>query len=274
MQINIENVEESLFLGNFEKVYNQSRKAIRDFLEDQSERNLHDLRSSFRRLDAVIHLIPKDARNAYPSIGKYRNRCKELMQLSSPARDIDVVCTSLQKLAPEQYRSSFSKRLKSRRDKYINDVVKSSWKLFERHLPKTDLLYFNELRQHSEKVIVNLVDSISRKMSLTLESESNKDALHSLRKKCKKFRYTLELLPDATDRNSKLALMKELQDRLGSILECDVIIEYLSECKPANYITDIVQRKLAERHEKYTSFAEDFKDIEYFRHRIGSQIQD
>lgn len=261
MQIDIENIEEYPLLEDFENAYNQVKDAVHDFLGEQGEHYLHDLRSSLRRLDAVIHLLPKEARNAYPAISKYRKRCKELLQLSSPVRDIDVVSAALQKLAPEQYRPFFYKRLKTTREKYLVGVLKHSWTLFERHLPEMDTQYFKEVGQYSEKVTENLEASISKKFSQALESESNKDAMHKLRKKCKKLRYTLELLPYAPARSKSLALMRELQDRLGAILEHDVIIDYLRDLKPTGYITDIIQKESKERHEGYARFVDDFRNL-------------
>lgn len=250
-----------LFLRNYGTISGTARNTIREFLEDPSERNVHDVRSALRRLSAAFRVVPRRSRILGKLIDKYEERTKELLKLTSPIRDIDIIGVKIEKRDPDLYRSDYSRRLKSRRRKRVESALATGWKLFEREMPRIEAQQIRGFGTRALGVISDLRSGINRDMVAVLESEENIDELHSLRKKCKKLRYTLELFPLAPGRKEMLEILGEWQDFLGAMLESDVLIAYLEKNKLTTRTSNLVRRERERRHSRYVRLVEACHDF-------------
>lgn len=211
---------------NLQSVHNRINK----YLKKPNAKQIHDIRTSIRRLDASFSTLPKRYRNG-SSLSKYVLQCKELFKINSEIRDFDIIIEKLQK-----YPSSGQK------DNIIEDLKKTKLARLERAktiavpLKSIDTgtildelgVTEKELQKRFIKIVSRLISTIDSIFPVVLSNPQALEELHDLRIACKKLRYMLELLPN----NNKLAVqtresLKKIQDSLGSIHDSDFTIGYL-----------------------------------------------
>ena len=89
------------------------------------------------------------------------------------------------------------------------------------------------------KMIERLSIRTNEMLPLILSDDTKKEELHMLRKKCKKMRYILEVLPENQVKKYTKKIggaigrkdLKETQEMLGSIHDSDITIEYLQNSR-------------------------------------------
>lgn len=211
---------------NLQSVHNRINK----YLKKPNAKQIHDIRTSIRRLDASFSTLPKRYRNG-TSLSKYVLQCKELFKINSEIRDFDIIIEKLHK-----YPSSGQK------DNIIEDLKKTKLARLERAktiavpLKSIDTgtildelgVTEKELQKRFIKIVSRLISRIDSIFPVVLSNPQALEELHDLRIACKKLRYMLELLPN----NNKFAVqtresLKKIQDSLGSIHDSDFTIGYL-----------------------------------------------
>lgn len=211
---------------NLQSVHNRINK----YLKKPNAKQIHDIRTSIRRLDASFSTLPKRYRNG-TSLSKYVLQCKELFKINSEIRDFDIIIEKLQK-----YPSSGQK------DNIIEDLKKTKLARLQRAktiavpLKSIDTgtildelgVTEKELQKRFIKIVSRLISRIDSIFPVVLSNPQALEELHDLRIACKKLRYMLELLPN----NNKFAVqtresLKKIQDSLGSIHDSDFTIGYL-----------------------------------------------
>ena len=218
------------FLTKLSENLQSVNNRINKYLKKPNAKQIHDIRTSIRRLDATFSTLPKRYRNG-SSLSKYVLQCKELFKINSEIRDFDIIIEKLQK-----YPSSGQK------DNIIEDLKKTKLARLERAktiavpLKSIDTgtildelgVTEKELQKRFIKIVSRLISTIDSIFPVVLSNPQALEELHDLRIACKKLRYMLELLPN----NNKLAVqtresLKKIQDSLGSIHDSDFTIGYL-----------------------------------------------
>ena len=77
---------------NLETLNNRLNK----YIKDPKAKNIHDIRTSIRRLNAAFSTLPKKYRDG-SSMSTYILSCKELFKINSEIRDLDIIYEKLQK---------------------------------------------------------------------------------------------------------------------------------------------------------------------------------
>lgn len=218
------------FLTKLSENLQSVNNRINKYLKKPNAKQIHDIRTSIRRLDASFSTLPKRYRNG-SSLSKYVLQCKELFKINSEIRDFDIIIEKLQK-----YPSS------GQRDNIIEDLKKTKLARLERAktiavpLKSIDTgtildelgVTEKELQKRFIKIVSRLISTIDSIFPVVLSNPQALEELHDLRIACKKLRYMLELLPN----NNKFAVqtresLKKIQDSLGSIHDSDFTIGYL-----------------------------------------------
>ena len=218
------------FLTKLSENLQSVNNRINKYLKKPNAKQIHDIRTSIRRLDATFSTLPKRYRNG-SSLSKYVLQCKELFKINSEIRDFDIIIEKLQK-----YPSSGQK------DNIIEDLKKTKLARLERAktiavpLKSIDTgtildelgVTEKELQKRFIKIVSRLISTIDSIFPVVLSNPQALEELHDLRIACKKLRYMLELLPN----NNKFAVqtresLKKIQDSLGSIHDSDFTIGYL-----------------------------------------------
>jgi CHAD domain-containing protein len=125
-----------------------------------------------------------------------------------------------------------------------------------------------KLQQRFQKVVTRFAGRIDQLLPIVTSDIGKVNELHQLRKDCKKLRYTLEVLDNEARQNevvlSLIGYLEDLQDILGSIHDCDIMIQYL-KAGYSNYLISggeisnyhaMVQIEQEERQVLYHAFVD------------------
>jgi CHAD domain-containing protein len=241
------------FLEEYERLADRVNRSLRDYLGEPGTSQTQNLRASVRRLDAAIKVLPKRTRKE-KAVERCHERCRELLRETSRIRDIDILREKLAARSSDPTVRLMLDNLGEERGEFVDRSVRAAWKLFERHPPKLGKKDLPRFARRIETVLQELDEEVGRELRASLADEKNVEELHSLRKDCKRLRYTLELL-HSTERKSRLiSLLRRWQDILGEIRDMDVRIDYLLRAKPTAGVRSILSEERAKRHAKYVEF--------------------
>jgi CHAD domain-containing protein len=227
-------------------------------LKTPNAKQIHDIRTAIRRLDATYLMLPKKNRIG-SSLSDYVLKCKQFFKLNSEIRNLDIIYEKLQKYPSSTQRNGVMQALKVSRNTNLQRA-----KTIARSLISTDTTKIidrigvteRELQKRYEKMISKFISEIESTFPDVLRNPSQIEELHDLRISCKKLRYLLELLPE--ERNTILKIRKtlqKLQDILGAIHDYDFTIEYLGSLGQLSIeIKEIITIEKEERNAKYDDF--------------------
>ena len=239
---------------NLQRVNNRIRK----YLKDPKAKNIHDIRTSIRRLNAAYSTLPKKYRTG-SSMSAYILSCKELFKINSEIRDLDIIYEKLQKYPPNDSRNKIIDTLKGTR------VTKLEYaKNIALVLNNTDVSKLldeikvtqKELEKRHNKIVTNLISKIETNFPIVITDSTKIEELHDLRKACKKLRYMLELLPIENKKALDMRkTLQKIQDSLGVIHDYDFTINHLElNEQPSNEVREIVNNEMQERKLNYERF--------------------
>ena len=248
---------------NLQRVNNRVNK----YLIKPNAKQIHDVRTSIRRLDATFSTLPKKYRNQSP-LSKYVLQCKELFKINSEIRDFDIIYEKLQKYPSSSQRDSIIEALKKIRRGRLERA-----KTIAVPLKSTDIATIldeigvteKELQKRYNKIVSRLISIIESTFPVVLSNPLALKELHDLRITCKKLRYMLELLPD----ENKLAIqtresLRKIQDNLGSIHDSDFTISYLRSLpQSSKEIQEIIEKENDHRRLQFERF------LNYSKRRLG-----
>ena len=239
---------------NLQRVNNRVNK----YLKSPNAKQIHDVRTAIRRLDATFLILPKKNRSG-SSLSEYVLKCKELFKVNSEIRDLDIIYEKLQKYPSSDQRNSVIESLKATRDANLENA-----KTIARSIKKIDTIKIvdkigvteKELQKRYDRMVSRLISMIESTFPVVLTSPSKLEELHDLRISCKKLKYLLELQAD--EKKSVLKTRKtlqKLQDILGAIHDYDFAIEYLGSLGQSSLeIQEIISIEKEERCAKFDEF--------------------
>ena len=229
-------------------------RRLKAYLADpESEKNIHDVRTAIRRLDATFPLLPKKVRRRHRgSIEKYR----AFLKASSNARDCDIIAGRISTLGNLDT-TDLQKKKKA-------ELAKAT--RLARPLKKSPAMRLAGAPDSKRigKVVHRLAGRIGKMLPVVLSDSSKVEELHRLRKDFRKMRYVLEMVP-AGDRKGYVKkafritgrdiALKELQALLGLIHDSDITIEYLRGKGDRQFL----KKEVANRMQLYKKFVRHMK---------------
>ena len=246
------------FLTKLHESFQRVNNRINKYLKDPKAKNIHDLRTSIRRLDAAYSTLPKKYRTG-SSMSTYILSCKELFKINSEIRDLDIIYEKLQKYPPNDSRTKIIDSLKETRVtklEYAKNIALTLNNTDASKLLDEIKVTQKELEKRYNKIVANLISKIETNFPIVITDSTKIEELHDLRKACKKLRYMLELLPI----ENKMALemrktLQKIQDSLGIIHDYDFTINHLELTEqPSDGVRDIVNNEIQERKLSYERF--------------------
>lgn len=264
------------FAKHLGKAEEKASARVREFLIDSNEEAIHDLRVSIRRLDASLRLIPNNIRNQQKT-SNYRSQYKELFSINSEVRDFDIISSKLKKYPVRvtlDRAKSLEQELQEQRSEKLKEARENA--LLTNDLQPLQIdendISSRKVQQRFQKVVIRFATRIDLRMPIVASDIGKVKELHELRKDCKKLRYTLEVLNSQARQNSVVSSLIEylesVQDVLGSIHDCDIMIQYLKTAY-SNYLTSggevsnyhaMVQLEQKERESLYHAFLDLYSD--------------
>ena len=236
---------------NLQRVNNR----INNYLKTPNAKQIHDVRTAIRRLDATFMLLSKKNRSR-SSLSDYHLKCKEFFNVNSEIRDLDIIYEKIQKYPSSTQRDSLLESLKESRGAKLQHA-----KTIARSLKRIDTskvvdkigVTEKELQKRCGKILSNLISTIESRFPIVLTNSSKLEELHELRIACKKLRYLLELIPEENKMVLRLRkTLQKLQVILGAIHDYDFTIELLSSLGQQSLeIQEIIAVEKEERNAKY-----------------------
>lgn len=239
---------------NLRRVHNRVNK----YLKDPNAKQIHDVRTAIRRLDAIFLILPKKYRNGSP-LSEYVLKCKEFFKVNSEIRDYDIIYSKLQKYPSNAQRDSVIETLRATRDASLEHAKSIAGSLKSTDTSKIiDRIGVTEkdLQKRFDKILARLISNIESTFPIVLTDSLKIEELHDLRISCKKLRYLLELLLDENQGALKTSkTLQKLQDILGAIHDYDFTTDYLSSLgQSSKEIQDIINSENEERRLKFDEF--------------------
>lgn len=233
-------------------------RRITKYVKDPNEKQIHDLRTSIRRLNAAYTTLPKKNRVMSTNLSQYVLDCKKLFKVNSEIRDLDIIQEKLQsyvndaqKEIIEQLKATRQTRLEHAREIALSLKNTDRSKILDR-IDVTE----KDLQKRYNKILSQQVSKIEAAFPVVISNSSKLEELHGLRKDCKKLRYILELLPEENKDSLQMRkILQKIQDILGSIHDCDFTIAYLESLgQSSKEIQDIRNAESEVRRLRYEEF--------------------
>ena len=246
------------FLTKLHESLQRVNNRIKKYLKDPKAKNIHDLRTSIRRLDAAYSTLPKKYRTG-SSMSTYILSCKELFKINSEIRDLDIIYEKLQKYPPNDSRNKIIDSLKETRVtklEYAKNIALALNNTDASKLLDEIKVTQKELEKRYNKIVANLISKIETNFPIVITDSTKIEELHDLRKACKKLRYMLELLPIENKKALEMRkTLQKIQDSLGMIHDYDFTINHLElNEQPSNEVREIVNSEMQERKLNYERF--------------------
>jgi len=239
---------------NLRRVHNRVNK----YLKDPNAKQIHDVRTAIRRLDATFLILPKKYRNGSP-LSEYVLKCKEFFKVNSEIRDYDIIYAKLQKYPSNAQRDSVIETLTATREASLEHAKSIAGSLkstdTSKIIDKIDVTE-KELQKRFDKILARLISNIESTFPVVLTDSLKIEELHDLRISCKKLRYLLELLPDEYQGALKTRkTLQKLQDILGTIHDYDFTTDYLNSLgQSSKEIQDMINCENEERRLRFDEF--------------------
>ena len=239
---------------NLRRVHNRVNK----YLKDPNAKQIHDVRTAIRRLDATFLILPKKYRNGSP-LSEYVLKCKEFFKVNSEIRDYDIIYAKLQKYPSNAQTDSVIETLRATRDASLEHAKSIAGSLnstdTSKIIDKIDVTE-KDLQKRFDKILARLISNIESTFPVVLNDSLKIEELHDLRISCKKLRYLLELLPDENQGALKTRkTLQKLQDILGTIHDYDFTTDYLNSLgQSSKEIQEMINSENEERRLKFDEF--------------------
>ena len=235
----------SLLLNLIEETGDTYRKNLKLCRDEFSKKTVHDLRTSIRRLLAILDVV-RFVTSA-SQIEKYSDRLKERLDDVSELRDLQVMLDrvstdliTLPEFEPlQKYLKKQEKREQSSSQKQVQNI-KTGW--IKKRLPKlqeaVQELSADELNHKLPQAVDEAYLTVVQRYSEI--DPARLVSIHHLRVAFKKFRYMVEAispcLPDVPE--ALLQEMHDYQTKLGDIHDLQVLLETLTEFAEDNHSYD------------------------------------
>lgn len=233
-------------------------RRLQEYLDSQGEEQIHNLRTSVRRLESTHGALPKSARTARSK--KYVMRAKSLFRRNSRLRDSDVIRSTLMRLGVPPDSEPVA-NLSRGKGPALFDILGDARKLAAARLPAMPPVDPHAVAARRKRKIWFLFDVVRRESQVMASDESKTKELHEMRKTVKKLRYLLEDEVMSAGRNGDgngdagagtarnnaknnrnagpdasmsrvLESVKKVQEAAGAIHDCDITIRYISDNYP------------------------------------------
>lgn len=239
---------------NLQRVNNRVNK----YLKTPNSKQIHDVRTAIRRLDATFMLLPKNNRS-HSSLSDYLLKCKEFFKVNSEIRDLDIIYEKLQKYPANTQKNNLLESLNETRGvklQHAKTIARSLKRIDTSKIVDKIGVTERELAKRHSKIVSNLISTIQATFPIVITNSIKLEELHDLRIACKKLRYLMELVPDENNKMMKIRKsLQKLQDVLGAIHDYDFTIEYLNSLGQQSLeIQEIIAIEKEQRSVKYDEF--------------------
>jgi CHAD domain-containing protein len=211
------------------KSRSRARRIVLQCAKDPNPDSVHEARIAIRKLRASVSLTPRKYRKD-PAVKMCMGKLEDFYSEAAKLRDIDTVTAELAK-AGRSGNDRLMQTLAKRRSQRLGQVASRARGLRTVRLPPLPGLKEKALAKRLNRLVTELAVVIGSLHSSALGNEKEVERLHKLRKKCRELMYVLEYAkPDARTKRAE-RLLEEARLELGSIMDDDIVLEFLWEVK-------------------------------------------
>jgi CHAD domain-containing protein len=249
---------------SYTETLSRSEKTVSDkinaYLKEPSEENVHDLRTSIRRVLTIANILPKKIRVQKES-RKYLEDHEKLLRLNAKVRDIDIILSKLPRHGDDPAYSNLAKQLNEIRESSLKKAQRFAASLKDgKSFPvEADKLTASLIQKRFKKTASALTKTLKRHLRIVVKEPKNLDELHKLREDSRRLRFTLEI-DDNAETSKLLPVLETWQDVLGKIRDSDVFISRFEDEKRASKIEEVLEQEKSGRQENYEKFLEIFRE--------------
>lgn len=271
------------YLNNCSRNIKKVNSNLDKYLHDPNEENIHNVRTSIRRLEGSFTTSPKQIRNK-KRMEKRMSKSKQFFSSNSQVRDIDIILEKIKEdgKATQQQYAIFEKMLNDDKKEQLDNAYALAGKLSKKKFPQLYSKKAYNSKKTRKRIIKRISTAIDKYISRinmmipTVINDSSKiEDLHKLRKDSKKLRYIFELLigkekkykeanengsADGNDKYTKFILqciekLEEIQNTIGQIHDYDITLEYLRQQEEdPSIIKPMVNNIEIKRNKKFKDF--------------------
>ncbi len=243
-----------------------------------NERNIHDIRTTIRRTQALYDLLPKKLRRENRVSG-FLATTRGLFKSTSKIRDIDIVEMKVREFAATPELEEFLQSQGAKRTHLIRSTTRSARSLKTRSVPSftAGQIADPKLEKRMKKVTKKLEFQLEDRFKVMQDNPSIAH-LHHFRKTCKMLRYTLEI--DSILNKKMIATLEGLQKTLGVILDNYTTIGSVSGFSKEDIVKLLIAKLESENETAYGDLVLFSKkqygasiDIQALRRAIAQSMQ-
>jgi CHAD domain-containing protein len=218
------------FIRDYQKAARRLERAFDLLLENSGEAEVHEARTSARKMIIHLKLLPKKIREK-GKVRKLEKKLEDVMDATSELRDIDIITLKL--VSEGKSADGLVKHAERKRQVYLQAALEAVSSARKRKIPRLDEKDISPsgLRSRFEQVRDSLEGEIEELIPVVARDSADLESLHQLRIDSRKLRYAFESL---SSKDSALRRIEGLQDKLGSIHDWDISIEFVIKSESDN----------------------------------------
>jgi CHAD domain-containing protein len=226
-------------LSSFDKYWKEFSRSWRKARANASEKSIHNLRVSTRRLISTLALTRVLSRNA--GIPQLQRRFRKVLKRMGPLRDTQVQLVNVSHMRQAGLIPDFKRRLKRREEREIDDIRQDLKRGMRRRLSKR----VKGVRAEFERLLERLDQTrVRRSVGRFLRARRNEflkaqkrfnpndgETLHAMRIALKKLRYALEAAQPILGQAGKVRAkqMQALQQLMGETRDVEMLRSVLEK---------------------------------------------
>jgi CHAD domain-containing protein len=232
---------------------------VRAYIKEPSEENVHDLRTSIRRLLTTANVLPKKIRKQ-KDFKKYLEGYAKLLRLNAKVRDVDIILAKLPNHGDDPVFSKLARQLKEIRESSLKGAKRFASSLKGKDFPvEAKELSSPLVQKRFRKTASTLTKTLKTHLRIVVREPKNLDELHKLREDSRSLRFTLEM-DDSPETSKLLPVLEKWQDALGEIRDSDIFISRVEDGKFSSKLKEVLERERSGRKENYEKFLEIAKE--------------
>ena len=244
-------------LSKSEKIVSDKVKA---YIKEPSEENVHDLRTSIRRLLTTVNVLPKTIRRQR-EFKRHLESYRKLLRLNAKVRDVDIILAKLPHHGDDPVFSKLVGQLRQIRESSLKRAKRfaSSIKGNKDFSVEAKELSSPLIQKRFRKTASTLTKTLKTHLRIVVRDPRNLDELHKLREDSRSLRFTLEV-DDSPETSKLLPVLEKWQDVLGEIRDSDIFISRVEEGKFSSELKEVLEKERSGRQENYQKFLEIAKE--------------
>jgi CHAD domain-containing protein len=244
-------------LSKSEKIVSEK---VRAYIREPSEENVHDLRTSIRRLLTTANVLPKKIRGG-KEFKKYLESYAKLLRLNAKVRDVDIILAKLPHHGDDPNLSILATQLKEIRESSLKRAKRFALSIKGK---KDVIVEARELsspltQKRFRKTTKTLTETLKTHLRIVIREPRNLDELQKLREDSRSLRFTLEM-DDSPETSKLLPVLEKWQDVLGEIRDSDIFISRVEDGKFSSKLKEVLEKERSGRQENYEKFLEIAKE--------------